>query len=59
MSLNLTYADNADAVRRNTAKWSPAKTAQHRKTMFVLAVVFLLLFAAAFGVLDLNPIHAY
>lgn len=50
MSLDLTYADNADAVLRfkNKRRVNRAKV--------VLAVTLLLLLAAAFGVLNIDPI---
>lgn len=59
VSLDLTYADNADRALKVKAKWSPAKTAAHRRAAFITAVVFLLMLAAAFGVLNIDPIHWY
>ena len=60
MSLNPTYVDNADAVRRFSGKkCSPAKAAANRKAALILTIVCLLLLASMFGLIFPDPIHAY
>lgn len=50
MALDLTYCDTADRIR---------KVRRQNAGRIILGLVFLLLFAAAFGVVYPNPIHTY
>ena len=60
MSLDLTYAENADRALKCKGKTcSPAKAAANRKAALISTLVFLLLLAVALGVVYPDPIHAY